>query len=247
MISAASRCPIGSASSSAGVQKPGARRARRENAVGCSRHEGGVKLEAEGRSMARLRLLVAGAVRAPEDDAPEGASSAELAALADRLGRPLPSALRTWLSICNGAAIGPGGVFGQCPGRRFLDMAGGPVSAMAGAGLDSGRRRRLRQLLRPDRRRHSRIRRGYERSGGACPAHGSRPAVLHDRLACRRPVPVRAWSRLQRVSKSRHVRPRIAVTEPSAAPIARPLNPKVQDWANHRGKTPGAVGMSRRR
>jgi hypothetical protein len=80
-------------------------------------------LEAEGRSLARLRLLVAGAVRAPEDDAPEGASSAELAALADRLGRPLPSALRTWLSICNGAAIGPGGVFGQCPGRRFLDMA----------------------------------------------------------------------------------------------------------------------------
>lgn len=83
-----------------------------------------LKLEAEDRSLARLRLLVAGAVRAPEDNAPEGASSAELAALAGRLGQALPSALRTWLSICNGAAIGPGGVFGQRPGRRFLDMVG---------------------------------------------------------------------------------------------------------------------------
>jgi hypothetical protein len=82
-----------------------------------------LKLEADNHSPARLRLLVAGAVRAPEDDPPEGASPAELAALADQLGQPLPPALRTWLSICNGAAIGPGGVFGQRPDRRFLDMA----------------------------------------------------------------------------------------------------------------------------
>jgi SMI1 / KNR4 family (SUKH-1) len=65
---------------------------------------------------------VAGAVRAPEDDPPEGASAAELAVLSDRLGRSLPPVLRSWLSICRGAAIGPGGVFGQRPDRPFLDM-----------------------------------------------------------------------------------------------------------------------------
>ena len=82
-----------------------------------------LKLEADDRSLARLRLLVAVAVRPPEDDPPEGPSPAELAVLADRLGQPLPPALRTWLSMCNGAAIGPGGVFGERPDRRFLDMA----------------------------------------------------------------------------------------------------------------------------
>ena len=81
-----------------------------------------MRLEADNRRLARLRLLVAGAVRPPEDDPPHGASPAELAALADRLGRPLPRALRTWLSICNGAAIGPGGVFGQRPDRRHADI-----------------------------------------------------------------------------------------------------------------------------
>ncbi len=65
---------------------------------------------------------MAGAVRAPEDDPPEDASAAELAVLSDRLGRSLPPVLRSWLSICRGAAIGPGGVFGQRPDRPFLDM-----------------------------------------------------------------------------------------------------------------------------
>ena len=36
--------------------------------------------------------------------------------------RSLPPMLRSWLSICRGAAIGPGGVFGQRPDRPFLDM-----------------------------------------------------------------------------------------------------------------------------
>jgi hypothetical protein len=42
--------------------------------------------------------------------------------LAERLGQRLRPELRTWLSICGGAAIGPGGVFGQRPDRPHLDM-----------------------------------------------------------------------------------------------------------------------------
>ena len=72
-----------------------------------------MELDADGRRLADLRRLVAGAVRAPEDD---------LAVLSDRLGRSLPPVLRSWLSICRGAAIGPGGVFGQRPDRPYLDM-----------------------------------------------------------------------------------------------------------------------------
>ena len=81
-----------------------------------------MELDADGRRLADLRRLVAGADRAPEDDAPEGASAAELAVLSDRLGRTLPPALEGWLSVCRGAAIGPGGVFGQRPDRPGLDM-----------------------------------------------------------------------------------------------------------------------------
>jgi len=79
-------------------------------------------LDADDGRFADLRRLVAGADRAPEDDPPEGASAAELARLSDRLGRSLPPLLRSWLSICRGAAIGPGGVFGQRPDRPGLDM-----------------------------------------------------------------------------------------------------------------------------
>src|SRR6476660_3376 len=79
-------------------------------------------LDADDGRFADLRRLVAGADRAPEDDPPEGASAAELARLSDRLGRSLPLLLRSWLSICRGAAIGPGGVFGQRPDRPGLDM-----------------------------------------------------------------------------------------------------------------------------
>jgi len=53
-----------------------------------------MELDADGRRLADLRRLVAGAVRAPEDDSPEGASAAELAVLSDRLGRSLPPVLR---------------------------------------------------------------------------------------------------------------------------------------------------------
>ena len=65
---------------------------------------------------------MAGAVRAPDDDAPQGASEVELAVLSLRLGHGLPPVLSSWLTVCRGAAIGPGGVFGQRPDRPFLDM-----------------------------------------------------------------------------------------------------------------------------
>ena len=74
------------------------------------------------RRLAELRRLVARAVRAPEDDAPSGSSEAEADALQERLGQDLPAVLRLWLSICRGAALGPGGVFGQRPDCPFLDM-----------------------------------------------------------------------------------------------------------------------------
>jgi cell wall assembly regulator SMI1 len=70
-----------------------------------------------------LRGLVAGAVRAPEEEPARGASPGELDDLSARLGCSLPSVLKAWLSICRGAGIGPGGVFGQLPDRPFLDMA----------------------------------------------------------------------------------------------------------------------------
>jgi hypothetical protein len=79
-------------------------------------------MDTDGSGLADLRRLAIRAVRAPEGDAPEGASAAELAVLSDRLGRSLPLALRSWLSVCRGAAIGPGGVFGQRPDRPDLDM-----------------------------------------------------------------------------------------------------------------------------
>lgn len=79
-------------------------------------------MDGDSRRLAELRRLVAGAVRAPEDDAPEGASAAERAVLADRLGQSLAPVLGCWLSVCRGAAIGQGGVFGHRPDRPFLDM-----------------------------------------------------------------------------------------------------------------------------
>jgi hypothetical protein len=70
-----------------------------------------------------LRGLVAGAVRAPEEESPRGAGPAELDSLSARLGCSIPPVLRAWLSVCRGAGIGPGGVFGQRPDRPFLDIA----------------------------------------------------------------------------------------------------------------------------
>jgi hypothetical protein len=70
-----------------------------------------------------LRTLVAGAIRAPEEEAPRGASPPEIGSLQARLGCGIPPVLRAWLSVCRGAGIGPGGVFGPRPDRPYLDMA----------------------------------------------------------------------------------------------------------------------------
>jgi hypothetical protein len=79
-------------------------------------------LEAD-ESVEVLRGLVARAVRAPEEEAPRGAGPAELGSLRARLGCAIPPVLRAWLSVCRGAGIGPGGVFGPRPEALPLDMA----------------------------------------------------------------------------------------------------------------------------
>ena len=61
--------------------------------------------------------------RAPEQPFPGGASEAELADLARRLDIALPDDLATWLRVCKGEAIGPGGVFGARPDRESDDIA----------------------------------------------------------------------------------------------------------------------------
>src|SRR6266702_4050101 len=58
-----------------------------------------------------LRGLVAGAIRAPEEEPPRGAGPAELDSPQARLSCGIPPVLRAWLSVCRGARIGPGGVF----------------------------------------------------------------------------------------------------------------------------------------
>jgi hypothetical protein len=70
-----------------------------------------------------LRGLVAGAIRSPEEEAPRGASPAETDSLQARLGCGIPPVLRAWLSVCRGAGIGPGGVFGARPDEPHLDMS----------------------------------------------------------------------------------------------------------------------------
>jgi len=70
-----------------------------------------------------LRGLVAGAIRAPEDELPRGAVPTELDSLQARLDCYLPPVLRAWLSVYRGAGIGPGGVFGPRPDAPLLDMA----------------------------------------------------------------------------------------------------------------------------
>jgi hypothetical protein len=82
-----------------------------------------VLVKAAAQTLDTLRGLVAGAVRAPEDEAPRGARAEELDSLQVRLGCLLPPPLRAWLSVCRGARIGPGGVFGPRPDDPGIDMA----------------------------------------------------------------------------------------------------------------------------
>jgi hypothetical protein len=61
--------------------------------------------------------------RAPEQPFPGGASKADLLDLTRRLGTALPNDLASWLRVCKGEAIGPGGVFGARPDRESVDVA----------------------------------------------------------------------------------------------------------------------------
>lgn len=79
-------------------------------------------VKAERQALEVLRGLVAGAVRAPEEESPKGAEPQELDILSVRLGCRIPRILRAWLTVCRGARIGPGGVFGQRPGVPGIDM-----------------------------------------------------------------------------------------------------------------------------
>lgn len=69
-----------------------------------------------------LRGLVAGAMQAPEAEPPRRARPAEIDNLEARLGCGIPPLLRAWLSVCRGAPVGPGGLFGPRPDKPELDM-----------------------------------------------------------------------------------------------------------------------------
>ena len=45
----------------------------------------------------------------------QGAAASELASFEERTGITIPSAVRDWLSVCNGAWVGRGGAFGVAP------------------------------------------------------------------------------------------------------------------------------------
>jgi hypothetical protein len=66
-------------------------------------------------------LLISGAVPAPGEEI-HGATSDDLEALRARLGRDLPQQLAALLTVCNGARIGPGGLFGRRPDEASLDV-----------------------------------------------------------------------------------------------------------------------------
>ncbi|BEL02951.1 BTAD domain-containing putative transcriptional regulator [Actinoplanes sichuanensis] len=62
---------------------------------------------------ARLLVLLARAQRAPDDFEPvRGATEEEIGRLAARYPMPLPLSYVSWLRVCDGATVGPGGIHG---------------------------------------------------------------------------------------------------------------------------------------
>jgi SMI1 / KNR4 family (SUKH-1) len=51
-----------------------------------------------------------------------GASGEKLRGFEARTGLTLPDEFRDWLGFCNGALVGPGGVYGVDPREGFLDI-----------------------------------------------------------------------------------------------------------------------------
>lgn len=58
----------------------------------------------------------------PGYEFPGGVSDFELRGFEERTGLLLPEELRDWLRTCNGALIGPGGVYGIRPREAWLDI-----------------------------------------------------------------------------------------------------------------------------
>jgi cell wall assembly regulator SMI1 len=72
-----------------------------------------------------MKKLVALARRAPGppgEEFPIGLTSEQLRQAEERLGQPLPEALRDWLRTTNGPCIGPGGFLGIATRRKSLDL-----------------------------------------------------------------------------------------------------------------------------
>lgn len=69
-----------------------------------------------------VMALVHEVPRPPDTPIPRGVSHAEIEALGQRIGMPIPDELRQWLARCNCPPIGPGGLFGICPENDFVDI-----------------------------------------------------------------------------------------------------------------------------
>lgn len=67
--------------------------------------------------------LIAQCAKAPEAGRVEGATNAQILALQDDLNLEIPSALEQWLRICNGYAVGPGGLLGAATTEPILNIA----------------------------------------------------------------------------------------------------------------------------
>src|SRR5688500_7864047 len=70
----------------------------------------------------RLQNLLERTPRAPESTVPQGASEADLKHFEATVPIRLPEALRDWLKLANGGAIGPGGLFGVGSAPEYLSI-----------------------------------------------------------------------------------------------------------------------------
>lgn len=66
--------------------------------------------------------LIEQAPRAPESGRCAGATPEQLAGLKSRLRFVLPDIYLSWLRICNGMLVGPGGLYGTETAKEFLDV-----------------------------------------------------------------------------------------------------------------------------
>lgn len=70
----------------------------------------------------KIRSLLAKALLPPGTSLPAGAPVAALEDFETKSSVALPPSLRQWLGLCNGAPVGPGGLFGVDTADREQDM-----------------------------------------------------------------------------------------------------------------------------